>query len=374
MNMNTKSFFTALLTAFLVLPTASCLLPACFSQGTWPWAKQTLGGGTSGDKCRNICSDASGNVYITGDFDSAPMTIGSYTLTNNNPGSSYYLAKYDANGNVLWVRQHTVGTAYGERGTSVCTDAAGNVYVAVNYYDGSITFGSFTFSTASWDWNIVLVKYDASGNLLGAQGAGGTSDDHAWGIATDPSGNVYVVGEFSSPSITFGSTTLTNPGTESVFLIKFDASGNVLWYDVPGQNVTGPDVATDASGNVYICGEFMGSITFGYTTLTQTSSSFNQSYIAKYNASGNALWAKQSVQNWKTGALAIAVNPAGTAAYIVGAFHEFSLGNPASFGSFTIYQQGSWDAFFVGYNASSGSEFCAMSIGHPSAMAVYGTG
>ncbi|TAL59338.1 MAG: hypothetical protein EPN85_09560, partial [Bacteroidetes bacterium] len=272
---------------------ANCLLPTddLFAQGTWPWAKQTYGGGSIFDKCGNICTDASGNVYITGKFGSPTITFGTFTLTNSNPssGSNFYIAKYDANGNILWLRGHTAGTAYEENGQSISTDASGNVYVAVNYYYGSITFGSNTFSTSSWDWNIVLLKYDSSGNLLGVQGAGGTGEDQAWGIATDPLGNVYVVGDFTSPSITFGSTTLINPGTQAVFLIKFDAAGNVLWYDVPG-NANGTDVATDASGNVYICGSFGGSITFGSTTLTQTVSGASQSYIAKYNSSGNALW------------------------------------------------------------------------------------
>ncbi|TAL62066.1 MAG: T9SS type B sorting domain-containing protein [Bacteroidetes bacterium] len=379
--MKTKSFFNTLLMAVLVLPTANCLLPSCFSQGTWPWAKQTLGGGTGGDKCDNICTDASGNVYITGHFNSPTISFGPYTLTNSNPppyGDNFYIAKYDANGNILWLRGHTAGTAYEEKGRSVATDAAGNVYVAVNYYDGSITFGSTTYTSpgpSTWNWNIVLVKYDASGNVLWTKGAGGTGEDEAGGVATDPSGNVYLVGGFTSPSITFGSATLTNPGAGVLFLIKFDASGNVLWSVTPGQ-AGGADVATDAFGNVYICGGFSSSITFGSTTLTQTASSFSQSYIAKYNGSGNALWAKQSVQNWKLGANAIAVNPAGTAAYIVGSFHEVNIGNAASFGSITIYQKSNWDAFFVGYDASSGNELCAMSIGEPGngSANIYGHG
>jgi hypothetical protein len=91
-----------------------------------------------------------------------------------------------------------------------------------------------------------------------AKGAGNTGDDSGQSTATDAFGNVYVTGYFSSPSITFGSTTLINTGIASIFIVKYDALGNVLW--AKGVGSTGDDrgigIATDAFGNIYVTGIF----------------------------------------------------------------------------------------------------------------------
>src|SRR5436190_20577711 len=66
-------------------------------------------------------------------------------------------------------------------------------------------------------------------NWLWAYNAGGANDDMGISIAIDNSGNSYVTGYFGSPSITFGSTTLTNAGNYDIFIVKYSPTGNVLW-------------------------------------------------------------------------------------------------------------------------------------------------
>ena len=51
-------------------------------------------------------------------------------------------------------------------------------------------------------------------------------------VATDAAGNVYTVGTFSSPTLIFGNDTLVNDATNgapNMFVAKFDSSGNKLW-------------------------------------------------------------------------------------------------------------------------------------------------
>src|ERR1035437_9982771 len=78
----------------------------------------------------------------------------------------------------------------------------------------------------SWAWarsgdgtNIITPNYEE-----------GTS------ITTDAFGNVYMVGYFPTSTITFGSTTLINDssGTRDIFIVKYDQSGNVIWAKSAG--------------------------------------------------------------------------------------------------------------------------------------------
>src|SRR5258707_1392540 len=105
---------------------------------------------------------------------------------------------------------------------------------------------------------------------LWAQSAGGTGQDNVQSISTDAGSNVYVLGYFNSPSITFGTTSLTNAGggANDLFIVKYDNSGNVIWAKSAGG--TGQEFAygitTDDSDNVYVTGYFQSpSITFGTT-------------------------------------------------------------------------------------------------------------
>src|SRR5688572_21665726 len=62
-----------------------------------------------------------------------------------------------------------------------------------------------------------------------AKSVGGANEDYGQSTSTDASGNVYVTGRFWSSSLVFGSDTLINEGGYDIFVVKYSASGNVLW-------------------------------------------------------------------------------------------------------------------------------------------------
>lgn len=264
----------------------------------WLWAKSSTGGDAGfGGNNHSICTDRNGNVFITGRFQSPTITFGSITLTRW-PGWNMFIAKYDAAGNVLWAKGANGGSNH--QGTSVRTDENGNAFVTGSFNSQKIIFGSDTLKNPGGE-TMFLVKYDPSGNVLWARssivGLSSTPNASGQGVDIDGSGNVWVTGWFQSPTITFGSTTLTNAGIFNVFIVKYDASGNVLWAKSAGGSSgdRGSAISMDGSGNALITGFFTSpTITFGSTSLTNPTPHFVTMFVAKYDPSGNVLWAKNS--------------------------------------------------------------------------------
>ena len=187
-----------------------------------------------------------------------------------------FIAKYSANGAVQWAKK-AGGIDY-EESNSIAVDTSGNTYVAGKYSGSSITFGSTTLSnTMAGSSDVFLAKYNVNGNVIWAKSAGGQTSDDAASVAVDPSGNIFMTGNFSSTSISFGSDTLTNTsvGHTDIFLTKYDTSGNVFWAkSVGGTNdEEANSIAVDASENAYLAGDFYSAtLTFGITTLTNIGS------------------------------------------------------------------------------------------------------
>lgn len=343
-----KVFFTALLFAIYILHPAFC-----HSQ-TWQWAKNAAG--NNDDGAFSVTADASGNAYVAGYFGSSTITFGSTTL-NNVGADDVFVVKYDANGNALWAK--SAGGIYSDYATSVSTDASGNVLVAGWFASNSITFGSTTLVNAGIAPDIFIAKYDSNGNVLWAKSAGGTFSDQATSVSTDTSGNVLVTGYFFSPSIAFGSDTLNNPSGPDMFVVKYDANGNVLW----AKSANGGEahaVTTDASCNIYVAGWFVAdSFIVGSDTLNYAGT--DDMFIVKYNTNGNALWAKSAGSTSYDHAHSLSADTIGNI-YVTGVFQSDSI----VFGSDTLFNPdisgNTADIFIVKYN-SNGNVLWAKSAG-----------
>src|SRR3972149_7740367 len=91
-----------------------------------------------------------------------------------------------------------------------------------------------------------------------AKSAGQTGTEAGASTAIDGNGNVYVTGSFTSVTLTFGTNSLVNASasTADVFIVKYDATGNVLWAKNFGgvDGDLGNSVTVDANDNVYLTG------------------------------------------------------------------------------------------------------------------------
>ena len=181
----------------------------------------------------------------------------------------------------LWAKQ--AGGTQNDYVDSISVDTNGNFY-AVGQFTGAATFGStnLTATGGSLDEDIFIVKYDASGNVVWARRAGGPNTDEGFGVKLDRTGtNLYVTGKFSGTA-SFGTTNLTSSGvSNNMFLAKYDTSGNFIW-------------ATNSANSAYVVGNFHGTATFGTTNLTaRGTNGYRDIFVAKYNSAGTFQWVQQ---------------------------------------------------------------------------------
>lgn len=228
--------------------------------------------------------DKNGNVYVA-------FTLSSSTFM----GVELVLVKYDNAGNMLWQAQ-THSDNFIEQITDICTDVHGNSYFTGIMLSDTVVFGSDTIvNNSNGGQAIFVVKYDVAGNVVWAKSLGNYPSLYQPSIGVDVAENTYITGYFNGTYAQFGGISLTNPSDkDEIFLLKLNSLGNVVWAKrAGGSNFDQPyDIKTDANGNSYITGMFRGTASFGTNAIF--SAGGPDVFVAKYDSSGNALWAQKA--------------------------------------------------------------------------------
>lgn len=351
----------------------------CISQiPDWQWAKNYSLALNSGKQY--TAADNQGNVYLVGDFSTPTMAVAGYAFTNFEPGTAdIYIIKYDRDGNVMWARKE--GGTWHNHGKSIGTDNEGNLYLLGSYHE-SITIGSTTLTNTNG--GNFYAKFDSSGNPIWAKSF--NEPTGSWkpnDIKTDASGNVYIAGHYTMPSLTLDGVTLVNENYSeatsgpAAFFGKFDPNGNCLWLKGPqstAQNLTGNfanSIAVDANGNVYVAGRFNNStLNFGSVTLTKTAAydyTANM-FVVKYDAGGTALWGKNAGSAFSNLTIAEAVTLDANSNVFVSGFFS----NTISFDAISITAGGGSKPYTVKFDTNGNALWAKNITGSDCAGNVYG--
>lgn len=242
----------------------------------------------------SVATDADGNVYVTGWFRAASVTLSSsvtiYNSSQTTGPSDMFLVKYGPSGNVLWAT--AAGGPDDDKGRGVAVDPDGNVIVTGYFKEPSITIDGTTYASNGGK-DFFVIKYDANGNMLQHRIFGGTGSEEAFGCSADGLGNFYVCGNYSSSTVTFDNVTMTNPGNGSgAFLLKLDPSLTAVWARgfASGSSDESLGCSSDSYGNVAVTGIFSGNtMTIGSYSLNNNGG--DEIFLAKYNPNGDLFWA-----------------------------------------------------------------------------------
>ena len=183
---------------------------------------EEIWGGTEPEEARAVFVDDLGNIYVTG------------STSSFNDYQNVFLLKLNSDGELLFDRSW--GThSLEETGYAVLADSSGNIYLT-----------GYTKSFGAGASDVLLLKFDSSGDPLWQRTWGGIKDETAYALLTDSLENIYVAGYTSS----FGA------GNHDVLLLKYDSTGELVFSQTWGGGDDDEDYALVIAddGNVYIGG------------------------------------------------------------------------------------------------------------------------
>ncbi len=254
------------------------------------WRKQI---GTSGiDQTKGIFTGSNGDLYLTGN------TYGNLGGTNAG-GSDVWLARYNTNGDQVWLLQptgtNTVNSSNDDKSNDIFVDAQGNIYL------------TGTRNTTNGDTNIWVAKYTPNGTSAPSQQwlttLESSSNDVANSVTVDSDGNVYITGytEGALPDN-------TSQGSLDAFVAKYNTNGEKDWVKQFGTEKREEirDIVVDSSDNVYLVGYSDGS-------LAGSNAGKWDSILVKYDTNGNEIWKTQKdiSSSSNDDAFAVAINDVG---------------------------------------------------------------
>jgi len=204
-------------------------------------------GGVGGDRANSVRQTADGGYIVVG-FTGAAGVAGTLDA---------WVLKLDPNGNVAWQK------TYGGPGDDVLSSVEPTG-------DGGYVLAGGTYLTAGFA-NAWVLKLDASGNVIWQKTYGGPYNDGANSAHPTPDGG-YIVG---------GSTWSFGAGRADAWVLKLDGDGNVVWQKTYGGagDETALSVKPTAGGGYIVAGN---TNSFG--------SGSTDAWVLKLDASGNVIW------------------------------------------------------------------------------------
>ena len=306
-------------------------------------------------------SSVDGAVYVCGAFrtQNANSVINFDGITFTYVGNSRhgFLAKYDLNGNIQWMRHGggniglgvgyndldiddqgrivVVGTADGTNAFDTQTltydggilarylpdgtlenliqlnntnaehqearevevaPGTGNIYVGGAFF-GGIALNGFTATSAVF--SAFALKLDTTLTCQWLSNGGGTSSTYIRGLAIDSNENTYITGNAAGSTVNFGTQTFTgNTATDTeVITVKFNPQGTPQWLRHGGsiRNDEAWDIISDSAGNTIITGSLGGNVLYANfdTVSVQLYTQSKHCFIARYDTNGNVVYAKR---------------------------------------------------------------------------------
>ncbi|MCY6354153.1 SBBP repeat-containing protein [Clostridium sp. ZS2-4] len=153
-------------------------------------------GGSSIDYAYGIAVDNAGNVYVTGETDSADFPIDNGFDTTLKGGVDAFVTKIDGTPSIVY--SSYLGGSDRDYGIGIAVDNGGNVYVTGYTQSTDFPTDNGFDTTLKGSRDAFVTKIDSIPSIVYSSYLGGSDIDSGNSIAVDNGGNVYVTGDTAS--------------------------------------------------------------------------------------------------------------------------------------------------------------------------------
>ena len=258
-------------------------------------------------------------IYQVIDGERKPVE-GNYVL-QDEARVSFQVAQYDAEKELvidpILVYSTYLGGENFDSGYGMDVDEFGNVYVTGKVQ--SIDFPEVNSAQGFQGGEDAFVaKLDSTGALVYSTYIGGSSDDVAYGIAVDGSGNIHITGTTISNDFPTDNAIQGDQLSWDAFVVKLDTSGDLVYSTYLGGNSYdfGNKIAVDKLGNAYVAGS-TESTDFPTENAGQYDQPRKDAFVTKLDSSGSLVYSTYLGGSDTDNASGIAVDDQGSA-YITG--------------------------------------------------------
>ena len=224
------------------------------------WAKQTVMGESGHAAINDIIIDSSGDIVFTGYF-FMEITFQNTTLLSYDESDDIFIAKYNNNGDEIWVKQ--AGGDSNDNGNGIDVDESGNIYLA-GEFRLTATFDSFILTSTDNNSDLFFGKLDPSGNFIWIEQGSGAQRDAPYSVSYNQINGVAICGTYTS-DFTIGDSTFNSGATDDIFVANFSPSGNFNTAISIGDNGDDRcwDIFLNDNNYAYLIGTFSDTIWFG---------------------------------------------------------------------------------------------------------------
>jgi Big-like domain-containing protein/beta-propeller repeat-containing protein/carboxypeptidase family protein/IPT/TIG domain-containing protein len=277
------------------------------------------------------------------------------------------LGSYDRNRTLFIDPILSYSTYFGgtssDTGLSIAVDTEHNIYVAGNTFSTDLLMvNAFQPTNNGGDgiggyWEVFVTKFNPNGTeVVFSTYLGGTKTDVPYGVAVDPSGNVYVAGQTWSSNFplanaydqTFGGAS----GSTDAFVTKLSPTGSSLIYSTylggsgNDSNEEGARaIAVDNAGNAYVVGRTWSSVFPVMNAYQSLYAGDSDAFVSKFDAAGALTYSTFLGGSGTDVAEGIAVDSTGN-------FYVAGQGNSTNFPTVNAFDStpGNWDGFVCKFN------------------------
>lgn len=237
----------------------------------------------------DLAIDSRGYKYFAGMFRT-------YNFFGGNLwGAGYddaFMVEMNDTGAFTW--KSTAMGPYIDRGNAIDIVGDSLYIMGGTFQDTCWTRDSTVYHITNYEDDILVTAWDSAHSFRWSVAAGGPGKDHLATLKVNDLGEIYICGRYDT-SFTFGSTTLPGFGGLDGFLAKLSPTGGLVWIkSLGGQGYDAAlDLSLSAGGDVVVSGYFQGAADFGGLALSASDSLDQDAFVARFDANGNAIWAKR---------------------------------------------------------------------------------